>query len=257
MMTEVELYRYDVDGFLLLEDVLTSEQLEAINAMYDRRQEALEAQREKSEAGDHVMEDDILNMEPETLRFLVAHPRLLPYIDEMIDQPRLKSTWSSFMWPGGGVGFHSNHTPTCTCNYYHFNRRIRHNLFQVFVALRDIPADGGALQILPGSHKANYPLPDHDTIADRLTSFPMKAGSILIFPHDIYHGSLNSGDELRRVLIYTYSPGVIANSFGGDGLYDDLFEAAPEGSWQKYLLRRPNGYMEMHPRPGGRAYEDG
>lgn len=256
-MTEAELYRYDVDGFLLLEDVLAPDELASINAMYDRRQEAIEAQRAKGDAGDHVMEDDILNMEPETLRFLVAHPRLLPYIDEMIDQPRLKSTWSSFMWRGGGIQFHSNHTPTNTCNFYHFNQRIRHNLFQVFIAVKDIPADGGALQILPGSHKANYPPPEHEAIADRLLTIPMKAGSVLIFPHDVRHGSLNSGDAVRRVLIYTYCPGVIANSFGGDGLYDSLFDGAPEGSWEKYLLRRPNGYLELYPRPGGRAYEEG
>ena len=168
MMTDVELYKYDVDGFLLLEDVLTSEELASINEMYDRRQEAIEAQRAKGDAGEHVMEEDILNMEPETLRFLVAHSRLLPYIDEMIDQPRLKSTWSSFMWPGGGVGFHGGHTPTNTCNFYHFNQRIRHNLFQVFIAVRDISPEGGALQILPGSHKANYPRPEHEAIADRM-----------------------------------------------------------------------------------------
>ena len=57
--------------------------------MYDRRQEALEMRRASGDVGNHVMQDDILNFEPETLRFLVAHPRLLPYIDEMIDQPRL------------------------------------------------------------------------------------------------------------------------------------------------------------------------
>ena len=77
----------------------------------------------------------------------------------------------------------------------------------------------------------------------------MKAGSALLFTHDVNHGSLNTSDRVRRTLIFTYCPGVISNSFGGDGLYERLFEQAPEGSWLKYLLRCPNGFQETYRRP--------
>jgi ectoine hydroxylase-related dioxygenase (phytanoyl-CoA dioxygenase family) len=257
MMTDDELYRYDVHGYLLLENVIAPPELEAIDTIYDRRLEEAEALRQAKSGEAHVMLEDILNQEPEALRPLIAQRRVLPYIDEMIESPRLKSTWASFMWQGGGVGFHSNHSPSSTCNHYHFNGRIRHNLFQVFIAVRDILITGGALKLLPGSHKANYAARDQQAIADMLVPIPMKAGSVLIFTHDMYHGSLKQDDAMRRVLIYTYCPGVIANSFGGDGLYDSLHASAPEGSWGKYLLRRPNGYMEMYPYPSGRAYDEG
>jgi len=256
-MTDAERYTYDVQGYLLLEDVISPSQLAAVDAIYDRRLADAEAQRTVGGGGGHVMLEDILNEESEALGSLVAHPRVLPYVDEMIECPRLKSTWASFMWSDGGVGFHSNHTPSSTCNHYHFNGRMRHNLFQVFIAVRDIPPDAGALQLLPGSHKANYRLPEHAAIANMLVTIPMKAGSVLIFSHDLHHGSMNLTDTMRRVLVFTYCPGVIANSFGGDGLYDELHAAAPENSWEKYLLRRPNGYMEMYPYPGGRSYSEG
>ncbi len=28
-----------------------------------------------------------------------------------------------------------------------------------------------------------------------------------------------------------------------------MFDQAPEGSWLKYLLRRPHGYRELYPQP--------
>ena len=43
MMTDDELYRYDVHGYLLLENVIAPPELEAIDAIYDRRLEDAEA----------------------------------------------------------------------------------------------------------------------------------------------------------------------------------------------------------------------
>ena len=102
----------------------------------------------------------------------------------------------------------------------------------LMTSIKDIDPDGGALQIIPGSHKANYAVPKGENIDHLKIKMPMKAGSDLLFTHDLHHGSLNEGNQVRRTAIFTYCPGVIANSFGGDALYDRLFEEAPEGSWQ-------------------------
>ena len=192
--------------------------------------------------------DDILNQEPALLD-LVVNPVVLPYLVEMVERPRLKSTWATYKWRGGETGYHSNHTPTVTHNFYHFNGQIRHNLFQVFYAMRDIGQGEGALKVVPGSHKANYKQPPVEAIDDMLVEIPMKAGDVLLFTHDLGHCSRNESDNIRRTIIFTYCPGVISNSFGGDGLYDSLFEQAPEDSWLKYLLRRPNGFRETYPQP--------
>ena len=108
---------------------------------------------------------------------------------------------------------------------------------------------GGGLKVVPGTHKAHYPRPAGDGVEDMLVEVPMCAGDALLFSHDMAHCSRNESEVVRRTVMYTYCPGVIANSFGGDGLYDRIFAAAPEESWLKYLTRRPNGFMETYPQP--------
>jgi hypothetical protein len=202
---------------------------------------------------------DIVNQD-EAFVDLVANPRVLPYIDEMLQNPRLKTSWLAFKWRGGLSRDPANHTPTSTCNFYHFNRgRISHNLFNLVYAIRDVAPGGGGMRLVPGSHKSNFPLPKGDRLEDLEVEIPMKAGSVLMFSHDGHHASLNTTDNVRHVAIFTYCPGVIANAWSaiGDTMYDRLFEEAPEGSWRKYLLRRPKGSGDSHPKPQGRPYDAG
>jgi ectoine hydroxylase-related dioxygenase (phytanoyl-CoA dioxygenase family) len=103
--------------------------------------------------------------------------------------------------------------------------------------------------VIQGSHKSNYARERGDDVSDMLVELSMKAGDVLLFSHDMAHCSLNESDAVRRTVMYTYCPGVIANSFGGDGLYDRIFESAPEESWLKYLARQPNGFLETYPQP--------
>lgn len=249
-MTPGELYRYDINGYLLLRDAIAPDELVRLKhriVVWEER--AAEDFRAKAEGENpEVRYDDIANREA-SLVDLAANPRVLPYLLEMIEKPRLKSTWIAFKWRGGETRLHSNHTPSITHNFYHFNGQIRHNLLNVMYVMRDIEPGGGGLQVVPGTHKANYPRPQGDDVADMLVELSMRAGDALLFSHDMAHCSRNESDAVRATVMYTYCPGVIANSFGGDGLYDQVFAEAPENSWLKYLTRRPNGFKEMHPQP--------
>jgi ectoine hydroxylase-related dioxygenase (phytanoyl-CoA dioxygenase family) len=280
-MTAEELYRYDLRGYQYIENAIEPNLLKRLNERMDLWQEKARGLLDTYEKAtskpqldwrtnigwDSVNNAvrpqvefwDIINMD-EAFVDLVANPRVLPYIDQMVSYPRLKSNWLALKWKGGRARDTSNHTPSSTCNFYHFNGgRIYHNLFQVFYAISDVPPGGGGMRLIPGSHKSNIPLPKDDSLEDLEVEIPMKAGSVLLFTHDEYHASLNTTDTVRRVAIFTYCPGVIANSWSepGDTMYDRLFEEAPEGSWRKYLLRRPNGYKETYPKPEGRAYDAG
>ena len=63
------------------------------------------------------------------------------------------------------------------------------------------------------------------------------------------HCSRNESDNIRRTVMFTYCPAVIANSYGGDTLYDRLHKQADKGSWLKDLTRRPHGFLEIYPQP--------
>ena len=249
-MTPAELYRYDVNGYILLKEAIAPKELALLNARIDGWHEraAADFRLQADGANAEVRYDDIINQEPNLVE-LAANPALLPYLIEMVERPRLKSTWIAFKWRGGETKLHSNHTPSITHNFYHFNGQIRHNLLNVMYALHDIAPGGGGLQVVPGTHKANYPRPKDDGVEDMLFELSMQAGDALLFSHDMAHCSRNISDSVRRTLMYTYCPGVIANSFGGDGLYDRIFAEAPEDSWLKYLTRRPNGFKELYPQP--------
>jgi hypothetical protein len=256
-MTPEELYRYDLTGYLLIEDAIRPAYLGELQARMDHwEKEAHELLLKQEEgANPDIMIEDFLNMDEVFLQ-LVVNPVVLPYIDAMVSRPRLKSTWLDFKWNGGTTGYHSNHTPHNVHNQYHFQGQIYHNLFQVFYAMKDIGPGEGGIRLVPGSHKANYPAPNAD-LSDLEVEITMKAGSVLLFTHDARHGSVNTSEKVRQVLIFTYCPQEISNSFVGDTLYDNLFESAEEGSWLKYLLRRPHGFLQTYPKPSDRPYEDG
>ena len=249
-MRPAELYRYDVNGHILLRGAIGADDLARLNRRVDAWEtSAAEDFRTKPQGENpEVRYDDIVNQEPDLVD-LAANPQVLPYILEMVEKPRLKSTWIAFKWRGGETRLHSNHTPSITLNFYHFNGQIRHNLLNVMYAMGDIAVGGGGLKVVPGTHKAHYPRPADDGVEDMLVEVPMCAGDALLFSHDMAHCSRIESEVVRRTVMYTYCPGVIANSFGGDGLYDRIFAAAPEESWLKYLTRRPNGFMETYPQP--------
>jgi ectoine hydroxylase-related dioxygenase (phytanoyl-CoA dioxygenase family) len=249
-MTPEEKYRYDINGYLLLKGAIPSAQLPDLQSVVDTWQERAQKDFQQKSADDNqeVRYDDLINQEP-ALVDLAANPNTLPYLTEMTDKPRLKSTWVAFKWRGGETRLHSNHTPSNTCNFYHYNGQIRHNLLNMIYAMGDIEMGGGGLKVIPGSHKANYPRLPNDDVSDLMVELTMEAGDVLLFSHDIAHCSRNESDNVRRTVMYTYCPGVISNSFGGDTLYDRIHEEAEDESWLKYLTRQPNGFRETYPQP--------
>ncbi len=268
MCSVEEQYLFDLRGYLLKENAIASDELERMNERMDHweaaSKRALQTAQQREAwsnkavdesspayfemAPNRMMIRGILNTD-DTFLSLVDHPVTLPYVSTFVEKPRLKTTWATFKWKGGGTGGHGNHTPFSTCNAYQFNQGIRCNLLICFFALKDIEPGAGALKVIPGSHKANFSIPKGMDRTGMLKEVPMRAGSVLIFSHDLWHESHNTTSNVRRTIIFTYCPSVIANSFGGERLYEGLFNNAAEGSWRKYLLRKPLGAGDSHPQP--------
>ena len=110
-----------MNGYLLIEDAIEPTYLAYLNERLDIWEEkALQDFRAlPKSANPEVRYDDILNQETSLLD-LVVNPKVLPYIDEMVERPRLKSTWVTFKWNGGRTVYHSNHTPSITHNLLSF-----------------------------------------------------------------------------------------------------------------------------------------
>jgi len=253
-VTLEDLYAFDLNGFLVVEDAVDPEVLDEVNRVVDGIQAELGMTAEGMRNADGTVRrayriDNIIFRHP-SFAALATSPKVLSKVANFITYPRLKSTWLDFKAQGGGIGYHSNHSPYTPVDAYHcHNFRIHCNLLTVCYALCDIPLEGGALEVIPGSHKANFPMPGDDALQKHRVRVPLKKGSALLFSHDVNHGSLNELPYVRRAVFTSFSTGFSANTLGGDDLYDPLFEAAPENSWEKYFFRRPKGDRDTYPQP--------
>jgi ectoine hydroxylase-related dioxygenase (phytanoyl-CoA dioxygenase family) len=259
-----QLYQLDLNGYVVVENAIEPELLKRVNALaddYERRAGIYKTQGEGEthDKGERlkVRFSRIVLEHPDFLA-VAMNPKVISLLDHLIVDPRMKSTWLDFAGKGGAIGYHSNHTPINPVDAYFYSAgRVVANLVTVSYALQDVPLDGAALDVIPGSHKANYPLPtDPEILRSLRRQLPLKAGSALVFSHDMNHGSMNNLDYVRRCLFSSFSTGSSANSQGEDGLYEQLFESSPEGSWQKYLLRRPKGDRDSYPRPAKTRWDE-
>jgi ectoine hydroxylase-related dioxygenase (phytanoyl-CoA dioxygenase family) len=133
----------------------------------------------------------------------------------------------------GPLTLHGGNTPYDPPEYYHFrNGRMYNGLVVVAWNLTDTGPGLGGFCCIPGSHKANYPLPaaiaqDHYQ-ANCVVIPEAKAGSLLIFTEALTHGTTPWwGKHQRRSLLYKYSPG--------------------QQSWAREYLKPPEG-LELTPR---------
>ena len=141
---------------------------------------------------------------------LIDHPAVFDLVVELCGvHVRLDHAYGIVMAPGtSGLGLHGGATPFDPAQYYLVrDGRIRCGLVAVQWALVDHPAGGGGFCCVPGSHKAGFALPERPD--GRLTmEVPLAAGDLVVFTEALTHGTLAwRGPEVRRTLLYKYSPG--------------------------------------------------
>lgn len=266
-LTERELYRFDLEGAIVIPGILSDVEVEAANA-------ALDANADRA----HVMEDETFGAKAlagerrtaydgmltwdkphcDPFRSMIAHPKVMPYLDDLL-----------------GAGWHLDHAP----NVFEFTKgteghalhlglwwnhpgiwfdttsgRIRSGLLVVEYVLTDQIEGEGGFAFIPGSHKSAFPRPksiDHyETDTDLVRNPSAPAGSVIIFTEKVAHGALPwvSGHD-RRVAIFRYSP---KTQQYGPGVHEVVFP-----SWVDDLT--PEQRMAVEPAHfyGRPAVEDG
>jgi ectoine hydroxylase-related dioxygenase (phytanoyl-CoA dioxygenase family) len=107
------------------------------------------------------------------------------------------------------------------------------NLMGVCYQLADIDPGNGGFVCIPGSHKANFDMPEDVRTMEYgqgcYQHIPMKAGDALIFTEALTHGTLPwKATHERRTLLYRYAAGGFVNAKGMNRLeqycpfYDEL-----------------------------------
>ena len=148
--------------------------------------------------------------------------------------------------------------------YAYANDQMRCGMIVCQFQLADVNEGDGGLCVIPGSHKANFPLPEKirhwQEHREVVYNVPCKTGDMVIFNEATLHGTLPwTAEHERRSLLYRYSPKYL--HFAG-GTYQtsqpewvsELTEAQQAVLEPPYIYNRPlveaDGETVVRPRTG-------
>lgn len=239
-MTDEERYLFDLQGYLVIPDALSTPQLARLNAVLDG---AL-AEADKPGANTHRF-GRMLGRD-RAFRELIDNPQITPHLEAILGRGfRLDHDYADVIRSGlGPIGatLHGGGTPFRPAEYYHVrDGRIHSGLAVIAYNLRDVSPDDGGFACVPGSHKSAFRFPDawrdleQPHAAVRRVTGP--AGTAILFTEALTHGTLPwRGSEERRTVFFKYSPAPLswAASYYDAEEYPDLSDR------QEAILEPPN-----------------
>lgn len=211
-MTDVQRFLFDLHGFLLIENALSSEEVRAYrDAIYRLAREKVadparwDARGEPKEiiTVHRPIEKDPLFLE------IVDHPAVLPILQQLVGEAPILIDNDAELSP------HHNqpkpwHRGVGTHGYWVEDGRFFCTMVKCIWYLSDIGEGENATRIIPGSHKSRIPVPLTD---DRCADLPgqmelqVKAGTVLIFSEACLHaGNTNPSDKTRVNMYFNYGP---------------------------------------------------
>jgi len=224
-VTETEKFLFDLQGFLVVKNVLSPEEVAALNGAFDANWEKRRDDPNHAPDGGTYgplrrgLFDGMLAWEKpwcQPFRDLLAHREVIPYLDLLLGRG-WKMDHSPFMLTGGkgteGLRIHGSTSRLFNGSQYYTyaNGMIRCGMIVCQFQLADVNEGDGGLCVVPGSHKANFQCPgeilrweDHREV---VYNVPAKTGDMVIFNEATLHGTLPwTAENARRSLLYRYSP---------------------------------------------------
>ncbi len=234
MIEDRDVYFFDLQGYLLLEEALVPEDVSALNACIDSVLPLEPGEwRGYVHAHDYGTNDG-LNLQQiyeagEPFERLIDHPSWIDRAKYFVGGEGtfdwhhgplfIDENFANIRGPGQAIGLHnSGHLGVSRCQFRVVNGKFHCNQINILVALTEIGPGDGATMLVPGSHKSNFAHPDFDEFKmsaegasmdfmEGAREIHMKAGDALLFVDACSHGSakrVNPGQ--RRVVVYRYGP---------------------------------------------------
>ncbi len=229
--TPMEDYLFDLRGYLILENAIEPQLLDALNAEFDQFPRDLPmggwykgAQRRDYNPATGMELHHCLEIGG-PFEALIDHPSWLAYVQKYCGEQGtyveglfIDECMTSQRTSGGFHGLHSGrYKGALRGKYLYENGQFTCGQVNILMALTDIGEGDGATTIIPGSHKANLPLPDlreyhigggkTDQLPEGAIEARLKKGDALLFVDGITHGGSNrTNPGERRVVIYRYGP---------------------------------------------------
>jgi len=254
-------YQFDTFGYLILRNVLPPEFINSLNQLFDdnkhkfkQRKANLLNGKEKSYQGTGRIDAAGLFSWPNSnpFRELMCHPAVVPTLTQLCGEGyRLDHLPVAFKHPPGSEGFdlHGG-TYSKSGGYFHdlaygcHNGEMSCNLLAMSVALSDTVSGEGGFVAIPGSHKANFPIPqaieslETEEYKSMLMNPTIRKGDVLFFTEALVHGAIpSSSPHERRVVLYRFSPPTMCYGRGIYHLEPEVLNSMTEA--QKAVLQPP------------------
>lgn len=278
-MTEAERYLFDLNGYIIIRNVLTPEEIKEAHSAIDKHQTAMIERSEDKPSLRNAVKGTkfygsgngrkdlggVLEWGPDSKIFksILAHPRLVPIFHGLLGKGyRMDHLPFIIAQDKGAEGFQL-HGGTVDCNtgsynpelaYTCHNGNLRSSLLGCNVMLTDHDPGSGGFCVVPGSHKSNFKMPpgmvDGEAHSEFIQQPATKAGDVVLFSEGTVHGAMAwTAETQRRVCLYRFSPATSVygrSYFTHEGkwpekMYEDLNDA------QRAVLEPP--YANRLDRP--------
>ena len=208
-------YLFDLQGYLVIEDVLSPDEIATFNQLLDEQELPARGQTQRfgsAPEGSGFLEWGIPFCD------LLDHPRIMPILRFRLgDCFRLDRLYGMYMregMPGGRL--HADYGATSPTSgaqpgeYYPFRDNQIYNGFTVVAwNISESGPNLGGFCCIPGSHKSKFKLPkqidDAPEKASCLVIPRAPAGSVILFTEALTHATAAwRGKQDRRTLLYKY-----------------------------------------------------
>jgi len=231
--TEMEIYLFDLRGYLILESALTAEEVDELNAGIDALLPAESGEWIGYVHSTNFGANDGLNFQQiyeagEPFEKLIDHPSWFEKIKYFVGGEGsfdwlhgplfIDENFANLRGPGEAIPLHSGaHECVKRTQYMVKNGKFMCGQVNILIALTDMMPGDGATMVIPGSHKSNFAHPhfaQHDwnsaPSVDGVVGAVeanMKAGDALLFVDAISHGAAKrTNPGQRRNIVYRYGP---------------------------------------------------
>lgn len=207
VLTDAQRLFFEANGYLVVHDALDADELGAVRRAADAAEARWRADPGLPGVRRHDLEQVLGIMEYDPLLFdLLEHPRVFPMVKELLGADVMMLDHDYFISPPGAEIPHGWHFDLNLPGIYHPRSRL---MVKVFYVLEDIPPDGGATLVLPGSHvfPPELELANPETPEDLpgAVKMDLPAGSAYLFAGRVYHSAGNNRSAVhRRLLIFNY-----------------------------------------------------
>jgi ectoine hydroxylase-related dioxygenase (phytanoyl-CoA dioxygenase family) len=206
-LTDSQRLFYEANGYLVIPQALTPEELTTVRAAADRAETQWRRDTTLPGARSAVLEQVQAPIEFDTVLLeLLWHPVVFPVVRALLGDDVQMIDNDYFITPPRTPKTHASwHHDVGMTGVYHPLSTL---MVKVFYLLSDVHANSGGTAMIPGSHRfgPEVPLPTGEASgAPEAVQMTGKAGDAYLFNGRVYHAAVNNdSNQSRRVLIYNY-----------------------------------------------------